>query len=827
MHELRAAVRGFLRRPYYPLVAVTILALGLSASIAVFTYINGFFQPFPGVDSGRLVRVFGVENEEAYQHVSYLDFLDLVAGADAAFEGLAAVQPYYAASVRLETSTDLGFLEAVSGDYFSVLGIEMKIGRGLAATDDRPGADPAAVISHAWWQNNFNADPSVIGSTIYLNYRPFTVVGVASPTFLGSTSGYGPDIWIPIAPFSERYTSWTRKAEDRDVPLVRVYGRLRVGAREEQGRAELAALAAGLDEQYPRLREARRFDLGVATWIDPRYRVDEWSTVRLMVVVVGGLLILVCANVANLLLSVAARRQREMSVRAALGASPGRLVRQVMIENVLLAGFAGVVALLLAGPLSRWLGAYFARPSVWGENVAREATVDLRVLAFALGIALLTGVVAGLLPAFRAWRRDLLAPLRSGANTSTGDSSALLAASRLLRIAARRLPGVRDLLVSTQVALSIVLLVVAGLVLRTFVTVADLDPGFAVDRMVVTHISTSSTDLTPGDRDRFFRDLVARLGKEPWVRSATVADYPLLSPHQSMDLLLDGQDEPTSLIYSMVIPGFFEAMGIEVREGRGFVATDEADSRDVAMINEQLARRYFAGQNPVGRRICWPAADDGKDRELEIVGVVHDTKTEDFFEEPPPTVYFSYPQHPYPTGSALLVTVKGDPRASVPRLHRWLRDFEPYLAIVNVVPYKDVVRGFLYAHRMNAEMFSLLALLGLVLSAVGIFSVVSLAVSRRTREIGIRVAIGADRSDIGRLILGRAFASVALGLVLGLGAALALTELMRSLLYGVEPTDPFILAGGVAVLVVATLAAAYLPARRAAALEPTTALHHE
>ncbi len=842
MHDLHAAIRGLLRRPYYPIVAVTILALGLSASIAVFTYVNGFYQPFPGVDAKRLVRVFGVESEEPYQDVSYLDFLDLAetGAGDGTFEGVAAVQPYYAASVRLENMTEVAFLEAVSGDYFSVLGIETGIGRGLAAEDDRPGADPVAVISHEWWQRSFSAKESVIGSTIYLNYRPFTVVGVASPSFLGSASDFRPNVWIPIAPFRDRYTGWARRAENRDMPLVRVYARLGAGGSEQQARSELAGLAAGLDELHPRAapeegdaaRTARRFDLDAATWIDPRSRVEEWSTVRLMSAAAAGLLLLVCANVANLLLSVAVRRQREMSVRAALGASPGRLVRQVMIENVLLSGLAGVVALFLAGPASRRLGAYFARPSVWGENVAREATVDFSVIAFALGIAFVTGVVAGLLPAFRVWRRDLLATLRSDAAADASGSSARLAASRRLGIGARRLPGIRDLLVSTQVALSIVLLVVAGLVLRTLDRVADLDPGFAVEPMVVTHISTSSTDLEPEERDRFFRDLAARLSEEPWVRSATFADYPLLSPHRSAELLLDtaggdGRDEPESLVISNVIPGFFEALSIEVRDGRTFTDTDETGSRDVAVVNEALAERYFGGQNAVGRRLWRPAMDEAPKREYEIVGVVRDTRTQDLLVEPPPTVYFSYPQHRHPTGNALMITAAGDPRAAVPQLYRWLRDYEPFLAIINVVPYRDVVSGFLYTHRMNAEMFSLLAVLGLTLSAIGIFSVVSLAVSRRTREIGIRVAIGAERGDIGRLILGRAFASVALGLVLGLGVALTLAELVRGLLYGVEPTDPLTLAGGAGVLVLAAFLAAYLPARRAAALEPTIALRHD
>jgi putative ABC transport system permease protein len=507
-----------------------------------------------------------------------------------------------------------------------------------------------------------------------------------------------------------------------------------------------------------------------------------------------------------------------MSMRAALGASSGRLVRQVLIENIVISGLAGVVALAVAGPASARLGAYFARPSVWGADVAREATVDLRVVAFALVIAVITGVIAGLLPAIRASRWDLLSTLRADAESSVGGPS---------RIWGRRLPGVRDMLVSAQVGLSVVLLVVAGLVLRTLVTAGSLDPGFSYDRLVVTHISTSSTDMEVGDRDRFFRELAERLTDEPWVRSATVADFPLLSPHSSAELLLDGQSDPAPLVYSKVIPGFFEALGIEVLEGRSFERLDTMDSRDVAMVNEKLARHFFPGRNPVGRRLWWPDAEGGADRMFEIVGVVRDTKTQDFFAEPPPTVYFSYPQHSYPSGSALMVSTSVDPATSVPHLYRWLRDFEPHLAIVNVVTYTDVVRGFLYTHRMNAELFSLLAFLGLALSAVGIFSVVSLAVSRRTREIGVRMALGAKRGDIGRLIIGRAFTSVVLGLVLGLAVSFALAGLVRSLLYGVEPTDPFTLAGGAGILVVAALSAAYLPARRAATIDPMKALRHE
>ncbi len=817
VRDLSFSLRALRRRPLFPIVAVVILALGLSATMAVFTYINGFYQPFPGVDADGLVRVFGVEDESPYVDISYLDFLDY-SEADGAFEEFAATQPFYAASVRLETMTEVAFLEAVSGNYFSVLGLETSHGRGIQADDDRPGADPVAVISHAWWLRSFNGDPAVIGTTIYLNFRPFTLVGVASPEFLGTVSGFLPDVWIPIAPFADRYVSWTRQSENRDVPLVRVYGRLRDGAREEQGLAELTGIAAGLDDAYPRQTEPRRIRLGPATWIDPRSRLAEQPTVRLMMVAAGVLLLLVCANVANLLLSVAAGRQREMAMRASLGASPGRLVWQVLTENVLLSGIAGIIALLLASPVSARLGSYFARPSVWGMDVPREASIDPNVVAFALAISVVTGLVAGLLPALRASSRNL-------ADTLKIDSQASVGSPR--RIWGRRLLGMHDALVATQIALSVLLLVVAGLVVRTLVTVGNLDPGFSYDRLVVTHISTSSTTLEAGQRERFFREVAERVAEEPWARTATVVDFPLLSPHMSAELRLDGQTDPVPFVYSKVIPGFFEALDIGVLQGRSFVAGDTTGANDVAMVNESLARRFFPGEQPVGRRLWWPGTGEREDRAFEIVGVVRDTKTRDYLADIEPTVYFSYPQFSYPTGSALMVSVAGDPGAAVPLLHRWLRDYEPHLAIVNVVPYTEVVRGYIYTQRMNAEMFSALAFLGLALAAVGIFSVMNLAVNRRTREIGIRMSIGAQRSDIGRLVIKRALIPVVIGLVVGLAASLAATGLVRGLLFGVEPIDPLSLVVGTVVLVVAALSAAYLPARRAATVDPMIALRLE
>ncbi len=817
LFDLRWSLRGLRHRPGHALVVVGVLALGLSAGLAVFTYINAFYQPFPGVDDQGLVRVFEADDENPYLDLPYLDYRDY-ASAEGTFEGLAATQPFYAASVRHEAMTEVAFLEAVSGNYFSVLGARTSLGRGLSVEDDRPGADPVAVLSHEWWQRSFGGEPSVLGSTIYLNFRPFTVVGVTSPQFLGTASSFRPDVWVPFAPFKDRYTGWAARAEDRETPLVRVYGRVPPGNSEAGVQAALGVVAHGLDETFPRRARPRRLLLGRASWIDPAARVSETPTVRLMMAAAAVFLLLACANVANLLLSRTAGRRREISVRAALGASPGRLFRQVLVENVLLSGVAGVLALALAGPASARLGSYFARPSVWGANVSREATLDLQVVLFALGLSLATGVASSLLPALQAWSRDLFEALKAEAHLATG-------APR--RLWGRRVPGLSDVLVAAQAGLSVLLLVLAGLVLRTLVSVGNLDPGFPYDHLVVTHISTSSTTLKVEERDWFFRETARQLSEEPWVHGATVADYPLLSPHRSAELRLDGHTDPVSLVYSMVLPGFFETLDIPVLRGRGFVPGDERDTRDVAVVSEALARRFFPGQEPVGRRLWWPGTDGAADREFEVVGVVRDTKTQEFLAVPEPTVYFSYPQHRYPTGSALLVSVVGDPGASVPVLHRWLRDFEPHLAIVNVIPYTEVVRGLLYTHRMNAEMFSGLALLGLALAAVGVFGVVNLAVSRRTREIGVRISLGATRPDIVRLVIRRALVPVTIGLGTGLIVALGVTRLIRSLLHGVEPNDPATLAAGTAVLLAAAGAAASLPALRAASVDPVEALRHE
>ncbi len=799
-------------------MTVGTLTLGLAAGIAVFTYRNGYFRPFPGADPDGLVQIFEVDGDDRYGSLSYLDWLDYSMAGMGAFEGVAAVQSSLAASVRLETMADVVFGEAVSGDLFDLLGVEMSLGRRLQAEDDVPGADPAVVVSHAYWQSRFAGSPDVLGQTIYLNFRPFTIIGVASERFLGSRSGARPDVWIPTVPYADRYTNWASASERRDVPLVRAVARLADGVEPDQALSELRNLARGLDEAYPRAGRTRELRIEPATWISPQARVAEMPTVRLMMAAALGLLLLVCANVANLLLALAAGRGREMALRAALGASPASLLRRVLVENVVLASAAGAIALSLAVAVSSRLGSYFARPSVWGANVTRELTIDGNVVLFAVLVSILTGLIAGLLPAARASRREVVAGLQGGPGGG----------ERPRRAFGWRVPGLRDALVSTQVGLSVVLLVVAGLVSRTLGAAGDIDPGFSYDGLLASYVSTSSTELPLDERHRFFDELTRRVREEPWVAAATVSDNAPLSGHASRPFRIDGQDEPVQVTRAKVNPDYFQTLQMEVLRGRLFEAQDTVGSRPVAVVNERFAERFFGSQDVVGQSLWMAAAiSQEADRDLEIVGVVEDAKVQDFLAETEPVVYVPLPQEYSSPGNALVVRVRGDPAAAVPRLTTWLRDFEPYIAIVNIAPYDDVVGGFLYAQRMNAELFMVLAGLGLALAVVGLFSVTSMAVARRTREIGVRMALGASRVEVGRAVLGRAMMPVAVGLGLGLAGALVLKEAVRSLLYGVEPTDPLSIAVGLGILVATALLAASLPTRRAVAVHPIEALKTE
>jgi predicted permease len=790
--DFRDGLRGLTRRPGFTLLAAGTLAMGLSTSAAVFTYVNAYARPFPGAGADDLHQVW---------------FATQDAGVG---------QSSFAASVRRDQLTGIAFGEAVAGRFFSVLGVEMSAGRGFSRDDDRPGAPPTTVLSHAYWVSRYEADPDVLGRTILLNNESYTIVGVAGPDFLGSSVAFRPQFWLPFEQFLRVYRARTDTRENRATGAVIPIVRLSDGVSEADASGALQAFARDLDSRAPLSQRRRRFVLEPATWISPETRAAEASTTRIMMAAAGFLLMLACANVANLVLSAGARRHAEMAVRSAIGASRRRLVQQLLIESLLLSALAGAAALALAGPVAGRLSSYFARPSVWGANVSRDIVVDPRVMLFALAAAVVTGLATGLVPALRASASSPAEALRSGGTRSS--------AGRNLR---SRLPGTRHLLVSAQIAICVVLLFVAGLVLRTLETARGVDPGFETGRTLASYVSTSSMGVPVSARHQFFEELIHRFEGLPWVEATTVAENAPLSGHPTQELVPQIGADPVSVTVARVWPGYFEVMEMDIRRGRAFLPTDTVDATGVVVVNASLAKRLAADGDAVGHTLWWAGRGDQPDRSFEVVGVVRDAKQVTLLDDPGPVAYFSLPQEYSRPGNALLVKVRGDPTAAVEAMERELRELDTRIAIVNTLPYRDVVRGFLYTQTMNAELFTVIAGLGLLLAAAGVFAVVALAVASRRREIGIRVAVGADRLSITKFVLGPIGGSVLVGLGTGLAGAFGATKLVGSLLWGVAPADPLALAVGVGVLLIAVGLAVRIPLRRATEIDPIAALRAE
>ncbi|MEJ2240477.1 MAG: ABC transporter permease, partial [Gemmatimonadales bacterium] len=442
-------------------------------------------------------------------------------------------QMSFAGGLRHGTTSDQVFGQAVSGNYFSLLGVGMALGRRFTPDDDRAEAIPVVMLSHRFWRRSFGSDTTAVGRTVYLNGKPVTVIGVTAPNFVGSVASLRPDIWLPLEQIKVSYRDVGASLANRDLSYVLIYGRLKPGFTVEQAEAELETIAAGLDEVYPRTERTRQNTIVPPAWVQPSAAARQMPSARLMLAGAMVLLLLACGNVANLMLSMATGRRRELAVKGALGASPRRLIGQYLVENMLLATIAAALALLIAIPAGVRVGSYFAQPSVWRAGVPREIDLELRVIFVTVVIALVAGLVAGVLPALRASRFNLAEALKGGPRISNPER-------RWLRF------GTRDLLVSLQVALSVVLLIGAGLVLRTLENVIRIDTGFDDDHLLMSIITVSAIDLDQTGRKQFYKDLTAHLEAQPWARQVSVADVaPLSGYHFAAPLLIDGQDEPT------------------------------------------------------------------------------------------------------------------------------------------------------------------------------------------------------------------------------------------------------------------------------------------
>jgi len=803
LHDLRYAARVLAKNPGFTAVAVIALAVGVGANSVIFSAVNTILlRPLPYKDPDRLVMVFEDASALGYPRdtpapANFIDWRD----QNKVFEGMAALADV---SVNLTGAGEPERLDGkrVNASLFPTLGVEPQLGRWFTPEEDQPGANRVVMLSHALWQRRFGSDPAIVGKTIMLNGAGFSIVGVMPESF--QFPEREDQFWIPIA-FSQN------EAARRGSHYLQVVARLRPGVSLGQAQAEMSAIAARLQQQYPEQ------DTGVGAAVVPLHEqlVGNMRTVLLVLLgAVGFVLLIACANVANLLLARAAARQKEIATRIALGASRLRLVRQLLTESVLLAVLGGGVGLLL---------------SVWGVRVlkvfipdnisqAKEIAVDARVLVFTLLVSLLTGLVFGIAPALQATNFNLNETLKEG-----GRGPAM----------GGRGNRVRRVLVVAEVAVSLVLLIGAGLLVNSFLRLRGVDPGFRTD-----HVLTMSVTLPPlkypdhARREAFYTELIDRVGALPGVKSAAVASQiPLIKQGDSVGVVFEGRPLPEpgkeNIVATRVVsPRYFETMGIRLLRGRVFDNQDRIGSPVVAVISDSMARRYWPGEDPVGKRLC-PGRPQTPDDWVTVVGVVGDVLQYGLDADQKPQMYLSYQQSDYFVPRRLVVSTSVEPEGmtSAVRAAVWAIDRDQPVSDIETMD--AVLSDSIARQRFSALLLGVFGLVALLLAAVGIYGVMAYTVTQRTHEIGLRMALGARAGDVLKMVVRQGMALALGGVGLGLIGGLALTRVIASLLFGVSATDPLTFAGVSLLLIFVTLVACFVPARRATKVDPLSALRFE
>ncbi len=825
--DLRYAVRMLSKSPAFTAIAVLSLALGIGANTSIFSFVNAvLLRPLPVAEPERLVSVFSSRRANPYDVSSYPDYVDY-RDKNEVFSGITA---FSSAAVSLNSDDQTEALPGliVTGNYFDVLGVRAAMGRTFLPEEDRtPGAHPVAIISHGLWQRRFAGDPNAVGKQLLLNGQSFTVVGVAPANFNGTEAGQTKDIYLPmmmqaaVLPPRSDYSGemYPDLLSDRGDGWLNVIGRLKPGVTIGQAQAGIQTLAKQLEQAYPKTNRDKAATLYPVSKGDPRQRGTLLSVAGLLMSVVGLVLLIACANVANLLLARASTRRREIGIRLALGASRGRLIRQLLTESMLLSALGGAVGLLLA---------------VWTVDALRTYTpdnffpfffdfnLDARVLLFTLLLSVLTGLVFGIAPALQASNPDLVNALKDEAIMLPGKGS-------------RRHFSLRNLLVVAQVAVSLVLLIGAGLFLRSLRQAQRIDPGFDAENALVMRLNTNLLRYTKPQGQEFYRQVIERIEALPGVQSATLTLAPPLngSRHQT-SVVVEGQESGegadtiaesrrNTTLTSSIGLRYFETLQIPLLRGREFTMQDREGAPGVAVVNETFVKRYLAGQDPIGKRIRLSGA---KDPWLEVVGLARDSKYLTLGEAPAPFVYQPIAQR-YESGISLIVRTKTDPTNFLAPVRREVQAIEKNLPVTDIRPMTELLGNSLYAARMGAVLLGVFGLLALLLAAIGLYGVMAYSVARRTREIGIRMALGAQRGDVLRLVLYEGMTLVGVGILFGLAGAFALTRLLASFLYGVSTTDPSTFIGIAVFLAAIALVANFIPARRATKVDPMIALRYE
>jgi predicted permease len=820
--DARHGARLIRATPAVSATAIASLALGIGASIAMFILVNAvLLRPLPVASPSELVRLFTGPPERPYGGLSFPDYRDYRDESDV-FEGLAAYGEVFASLADEGTPDRVRGLIA-TGNFFAVLGVEARLGRTFTPEDDRnPGEHPVAVLSHRLWASRYGSDPGVVGREIQVNAHPYVVLGVMPPGFLGPDILESYDIYFPmmmqaqVRPPRAAYSGEMDPdlLERRGAAWLRVVGRLRPGVTLDEAEASVQSLSRHLAETFPDTNRDEAASLFPSSRIDPRAYPFLRGVAILLLSVAALVLLVATANVANLLLSRAVARRREIAVRLALGGSRGRLVRQLLTESFLLAILGGALGLLLAS----WLVDALARfvPATGPFSFTLDFVVDSRVLWFTTAASAAAAVLVGLAPALQSSRYGLVQALR-GASSNVGRKGSL-----------RGFLDGRRTLVLVQIALSIVLLVGAGLFLESFRRSSSIHPGFAAEEILTAPLDIDLLRYTREQGQRFYREVIERVDTLPGVRSATVARVLPLQGGRTTELYHVGRSNDSSTLaptVSLNIVGldYFRTLDIALLGGRDFTENDVEGSPPVAIANESFVARYFPGGGALGERI---ALDDRDSEQREIIGIVKDSKYRSLGEETTPYLYLPVAQR-HETGMALLVRTETSPERHAADVRRVLLELDPNLPVSDIRPLASIVASSLFPARMAARLLGAFAALAVVLAAIGLYGVMTFAVSRRTREMGIRIALGARPKELAAIVVAEGLLLVGAGIALGWILALTLTRLVGSFLYGVSPSDPTTFLGVGLLLVLVMLAATYFPARRAGRSDPLAALRYE
>ena len=812
--DIRYGLKSLLKQPGFTAVAVLSIALGIGVNTTIFSFINAaLFRPLPFPDSHHLVRLWDGNASSYPDYVAYRDERKV-------FSGLAAYSQR-PMNLTVNGASERIYGEIVSGNYFDVLNVKPALGRGFLEEEDRTvGTHPVVVMSNGLWRRQFNSDPSIVGKDISLNSHSYTVIGIMAEKFAGATVISPPDLWVPMM-MEPLVDPGSRSLTSPDDGWLMMLGRLKPGA-------DLAGAKTAVETIVSRLHQERRERNSgpeepggrVVTvvparglMVPPEGRASVFLVITVLMTVVSLVLLVACANVANMLLARAMKRRKEIAVRLALGAGRWRIVRQLLTESVLLSIVGGLAGLLLA-LWSTTLLLNLLQQSFRENSVAPDLSPDARVFVYTFLLSAVTGVVFGLAPALQTSKPDVVAALKDE-TVIFGDRS--------------RKFSLRNLLVVTQIAVSLLLLITAGLFIRNLRNTQHAEPGFAIDNALMMSFDLGLANYNTARGKIFEEQLLERVRALPQVRAASLAEFvPLGGASSITPLYIEGEPTPVRfnedslLSHNTVGLDYFRTIGISLVRGRDFNERDTTSSPGVIIVNETLARRLAPDGNAVGKRLRMDSQGDY----LEVVGVARDVKYRELAEKTPFFGYLPLSQR-YRSAMTLHVRTIADPLAAINQVRVEVRALDSDIPLTNVKTMQEHMRLPLAPAKLFALLSSAFGVLASLLAAIGLYGVMAYIVGSRTHEIGIRMALGAQTSGVRRLVIGRGMRLALTGIALGLIAAFALTRVVKSVLYGVGATDPVTFIGGAVLLLAVALFACYIPARRATMVDPLVALRYE